>query len=264
MKYTKLFLVYLGTLMIFAACSKEERSALTIDAPGKATKYEGGFKPKDFRLKTIKNTINYSPSLSAIPVVESYELIYNNRGDIERINKTAQYDDLIWESYYLAYFKGARMNSISGNSISGSGPLFSGFKFKGNRIVEVLFHSGLGEPEKKLFEYDNKGNLLNGLNGMRFIYDEMGLLAQIVYPVEYFNSTFSYEKTPNPLYVENLHLFFVYGNLSELCYSQWNIAVKKQGNEVITHRNSYDELGRLKTKNYSEGIASYHIEFSYY
>jgi hypothetical protein len=61
-----------------------------------------------------------------------------------------------------------------------------------------------------------------------------------------------------------LPLFFIYGNLSELCYSQWNIAVKKQGREVITHQNSYDEPGRLKTKNYFEVIASYQIEFIYY
>ncbi|HEX5667185.1 MAG TPA: hypothetical protein VFX73_00210 [Chitinophagaceae bacterium] len=264
MKYTKIFLVHLCTLLIFAACSKDERSAFTIDAPGKANKYGGGFKAKDFRLKTIKNTITYSTSLSTIPIEESYELIYNNRGEVERINKTAIYDDLIRESYYLAYFKGARMDSITGNSISGSGPLFSGFKYKGNRIVEVLFHSGYGEPERKTFEYDRKGNLLNGLNGLHFIYDEKDLLAKIVYPIEHFSAFFSYEETPNPLYIENLHLFFVYGNLSELCYSKWNIAVKKQGLEVITHQNSYDELGRLKTKNYSEGIASFHIEFSYH
>lgn len=263
MKFTHSFMALVCSLLIIASCKKEYQSPLSIDVSEKANKHQGTFKAKDFRLKKIKNTIWYSPSLTTIPVEEYYELIYNNKGDIERINFTSIFDDLIWETNYQAYFKGAHLDSISRYSLSGSGPFFSGFKYKGNNLVEVLFYSGYMEPEKRIFEYDKKGRLLNGLQGMRFIYDDDGYLVKFVYPVEYFNASFNYERTSNPMFINDLHLFLTYGNLNELCYSQWNITSKVESEQTIRHLNSYDELGRLKTKRYSQGGTSYLVEFSY-
>ena len=245
-----------GTMLL--SCSKDE-NPLPADLPMKANKYQGDYKSKDFKLKKIKSTITHLYYPFPITVTSSYELIYNQRGSVERINVINTSN---WEYYFQVFFNGARMDSVSGNSKSGSGPHLSGMKYKGNNIVEFLFHTS--QLTKIKLNYDNKGQLLNTPFGYPLIYDQNGFLSKILYPIEFYTSEFQYDKTQNPLFFENSYILLFSTEVMELCYSKWNIALKKQAGEIITHHNTYDEIGRIIGKKYKEYNSYYSIEFTYY
>jgi hypothetical protein len=258
MKNINNFLKWLVWGTILLSCNKEE-STPPSNLPLKANKYEGDYKPKDFRLRKIKSTISYPVGAFMINQVSTYELIYNNRGAVERINVVNASG---WEYYFKVFFKGARMDSISGNSAVGSGPHLSGMTYKGDNIIEFLFHTA--QLDKISLKYDKKGRLINTPYGFPIIYDEDGFLSKIIYPIELYTIEFKYEKTQNPLFFENSHVLLYSTELMDLCYSEWNISQKKQAGEIITHRNTYDEIGRLIRKNYREQTREYIIEFAYY
>lgn len=268
MKYTNTLLVHLCTVLIFVACTKEDQPALTIDSPGKANKHAGDFKA-NLQIKTLRQEVTYPYSFAKD--IYTYNFQYNKNGTINRINITRQYGSHLFSFYVANYGNGIKMDSIVHVPQQGMDQAYKNIGYKGNKITKVdLYNSranGLFDPFPITFEYDKKGNLLNSSPWDRFIYDDAGILKRVIYKIgPSYSVTYSYDTTPNPLFIDNLFLMMINHDyfLKQFTFGRFNVSSKTSDAGVtINYYNEYDQLGRLIKKSYTEREERFELFYIY-
>jgi hypothetical protein len=256
-------------LILFSSCSKENFNSAELNIYSENKNPKSGLDLKNFQIKTLRQEITFPYNFATS--IFTYNFQYNRNGTIDRLDITRQ-DGTHLLSYYVATFgNGIKMDSIVQVLETGLDQAYKNIRYKGLKITNADLYNAraygvfYGSPVK--FEYDKNGNLLNSNPWDGLIYDEEGFLTRSinkVVPVE--SANYSYEHTPNPLYIDNLFLMLINHDyfLNQFTFCKFNVSKKTtDGGVVVNYYNEYDQMGRLIKKSYTEREEKFELYFGY-
>jgi hypothetical protein len=256
-------------LILFSSCSKENFTSEELNVYSENKNPKSGIDLKNLQIKELRQEITY-PYYSAKSIF-TYNFQYNKNGTINRIDITRQ-DGSHLSLYYVAiYGNGIKMDSIVKVPEQGLDQAYKNIGYKGNKITKVdLYNSrayGIFDLFPIAFEYDKKGNLLNSNPWDRFIYDDDGILSRVINKIDpNYSVTYSYDNTPNPLFIDNLFLMMINHDyfLKQFTFSKFNVSKKTtDGGVIVNYYNEYDQMGRLIKKVYTERGEKFELFYIY-
>jgi hypothetical protein len=261
-------------IFTLAACTKQETILTTNESKPDVQNLKASFTKKDFKLKNIKL---YPPSPYENRV-EDYDFSYNKNGGIERISYRRTDQTINGESSYgynyQYHYKGSKLDSVNliltdYNNITSM--VIKDIVYSGNKITGYNMHLWPYTPENHpdiipwKQSFDKKGRLM-GYGFESFLYDGDDFIVSSTNTMgSDLNATYTYDRTANPLFIENVYLGLDETMIRDQSFCKWNLISKISVDyPPVLYTNRYDNIGRLTERTFIFWSKQYRMIYYYY
>lgn len=261
-------------IFVLSACTKQDPILATNQTKISPQNIKASFNKNEFKLKNIK----LYPPAPYENRVEDYSFNYTKNGELDRISYKRTDQTPNGESsygyYFQYYYKGSKLDSInlvltSYNEITSM--VKKDIVYRGNKIISYNMYLWPYTPENHpdilpwKQSFDKKGRL-NGYGFETFIYDEDDFIISSTNTMgSDLNATYTYERTANPLFIENVYLGLDETMIRDQSFCKWNLISKiSVGIPPVLYNNQYDNIGRLIERTFIYWGQQYRMTYYYY